>query len=130
MNTADRGHKRLEQVRRSRYARGVKLSLHLCLGAAALLGLGGCGNRADLKPAEGQPLPVKPMMARSTPTPEDLLTPPAYANPDRVDELMRRSVPRQSDRFDLPPPSGQAPDVPPETPEDEQANQVGPVTPG
>ncbi|HEU5481510.1 MAG TPA: hypothetical protein VFU80_00245 [Sphingomicrobium sp.] len=108
----------------------MKLSLHRWVGAAALLALGACGNRADLKPAEGQPLPVRPLMARSTPTPEDLLTPPAYADPDRVDELMRRSVPRQSDRFDLPPPGGQAPEVPVESEGDEQTNQVGPVTPG
>ena len=107
----------------------MKLTLHLCLGAAAMLGLGACGNRADLKPAEGQPLPVKPMMARATPTPEDLLTPPPYANPDRVDELMKRSTPRLADRFDLPPPSGEAPELPVEAQEEEQINQVGPVTP-
>ena len=83
---------------------------------------------ANLRPAEGQALPVKPLMAKSTPTPEELLTPPAYANPDRVDELMRRSAPRQSDRFDLPPPSGQAPEVPAEA-MDEDSNEVGPVTP-
>ena len=83
---------------------------------------------ADLKPAEGQPLPVKPLMARATPTPEELLTPPAYANPDRVDELMRRSAPRQIDRFDLPPPSGQAPEVTVQELDEEQTNEVG-VTP-
>jgi len=107
----------------------VRTKLHLLLGAVAFLGLGACGNRADLKPAEGQPLPVKPMMARATPTPDQLLTPPAYADPDRVDELMRRSTPRRSDRFDLPPPSGQAPDLPVEAQGDEETNQVGPVTP-
>jgi hypothetical protein len=107
----------------------VKARLKLKLAAAAgLLVLGGCGNMADLRPAEGQPLPVKPLMARTTPTAEELLTPPAYASPDRVDELMRRSAPRQSDRFDLPPPSGEAPDAPVETLDDDQANQVG-VTP-
>ena len=83
---------------------------------------------ADLKPAEGQPLPVKPLMARATPTPEELLTPPAYANPDRVDELMRKSAPRQTDRFDLPPPSGQAPEVTVQELDEEQTNEVG-VTP-
>ena len=97
--------------------------------AAALLGVAGCGNMADLEPAEGQPLPVKPMMATATPTPEQLLTPPAYADPDRIDELMRRSAPREADRFDLPPPSGQAPEVPVGTEDDEPTNEVGPVTP-
>jgi hypothetical protein len=100
------------------------------VSGSVLLGLGACGNMADLRPAEGQPLPVKPLMARATPTPDDLLTPPAYANPDRVDELMKTSSPRRTDRFDMPPPSGQAPEVPVQTQDDEQTDQVGPVTPG
>lgn len=45
-------------------------------------------------------------MARATPEPEQLLTPPTYARPERVDELIRRSEPRRLDRFDLPPPTG------------------------
>ncbi len=99
------------------------------IAAMALLGLAGCGRMTGLQPARGQSLPVKPMMARTTPTPDDLLTPPSYANPDRVDELMRKSAPRKADRFDLPPPSGQAPAAPAETLEQDQANQVGPATP-
>ncbi len=87
----------------------------------------------DLEPPLGQPLPVKPLMARTTPTPEQLLTLPAYASPDRVDELIRRSAPRMSDRFDLPPPSGGAPDVPiqaEDADEDEdEVNAKGPVKP-
>ena len=83
----------------------------------------------DLKPAEGQSLPVKPLMARSTPTPEQLLTPPANADPDRIDELMKKSVPRQADRFDLPPPSGVAPELPVQDQDQDETNQVGPVTP-
>ena len=76
--------------------------------------LGGCGHVADLKPAAGQPLPVKPLMARTTPTPDQLLTIPPYAKPDRVDELMKRSVPRPQDPFNLPPPTGgSAPSLPP-----------------
>ena len=70
--------------------------------------LAGCGRVGDLKPAPGQPLPVKPLMARTTPTPEQLLTPPPYARPDRVDELVKKSEPRRADPFDLPPPSGGA----------------------
>lgn len=68
----------------------------------------GCGKVGDLKPAPGQSLPVKPMMARTTPDAEALLTPPPYAKPERIDELMKRSEPRESDPFDLPPPSGGA----------------------
>ena len=83
---------------------------------------------ADLRPAEGQSLPVKPLMARATPTPEELLTPPAYANPDRVDELMKDSAPRQVDRFDLPPPSGEAPEVTVQELDEEQSEEPG-VTP-
>jgi hypothetical protein len=78
----------------------------------ALAGLGGCGRVADLKPATGQAPPVKPLMARTTPTPKDLLTLPTYARPDRVDELIKRSEPRSADPFDLPPPTGGA--APPE----------------
>ncbi|WP_343070828.1 hypothetical protein [Sphingomonas sabuli] len=91
----------------------------LILLALAALPLAGCGSRGELRPAEGSALPVKPLMARAVPTPEDLLTPPAYANPDRVDELMKRSAPRRSDRFDLPPPSGQAPAATVETTDDD-----------
>ena len=83
---------------------------------------------ADLRPAEGQSLPVKPLMARATPTPEELLTPPAYANPDRVDELMKDSAPRQVDRFDLPPPSGEAPEVTVQELDEERSEEPG-VTP-
>jgi hypothetical protein len=67
-----------------------------------------CGRVADLKPATGHALPVKPLMARTTPTANDLLTPPTYARPDRVDELIKRSAPRPEDPFDLPPPTGGA----------------------
>ena len=95
--------------------------------AAALLSLSACGKLADLKPAEGHPLPVKPLMARTTPTPEELLTPPAYAAPNRVDELMKKSTPRQADPFNLPPPSGQAPAPPVE--DNDTTNQAGPVPP-
>jgi hypothetical protein len=73
---------------------------------AAFAGLGSCGRVADLKPAPGQALPVKPLMAKTTPTAKDLLTRPTYARPDRVDELIKRSEPRSEDPFDLPPPTG------------------------
>jgi hypothetical protein len=78
----------------------------LLLMATALLA--GCAQQTDLQPASGQALPVKPLMARTTPTPTELLDIPDIARPERVDELMRRSEPRQPDRFDLPPPDGGA----------------------
>ncbi len=83
----------------------------------------------SLEPAPGHELPPKPLMAPVTPTAHDLLTPPVYANPDRVDELMKKSAPRQSDRFDLPPPSGKAAAVPVQELDEEQTNEAGPVTP-
>jgi len=78
------------------------------LAVAAGLGLASCGRVADLKPQAGHAPPAKPMMARSTPTVTELLTPPTYARPDRVDELVKRSQPRANDPYDLPPPSGGA----------------------
>ena len=103
----------------------------LIIAVGALL-LGACGNMGDLEPPAGHPLPVKPLMARATPPPAQLLTLPAYASPERVDELMRRSAPRMSDRFDLPPPSGGAPDVPVQADDEEdeaEVNAKGPVKP-
>jgi len=79
----------------------------LLLVNAAML-VAGCGKVAPLEPAPGQALPVKPLLAKRTPMPEDLLAIPDVARPKRVDELMRRSEPREPDRFDLPPPTGGA----------------------
>ena len=78
--------------------------------------LAACGRVAPLEPATGQSLPIKPALAQKTPDAEELLTPPTFAKPERIDELMKRSQPRRADRFDLPPPSGEAP-VPTETEE-------------
>ena len=95
---------------------------------AIIVTLAGCGKVAPLHPAEGQSLPVKPAMASVTPDAEQLLTPPSYARPERIDELMKRSQPRRADRFDLPPPSGEAPTLP-QTQEENSSEEAGPVTP-
>jgi hypothetical protein len=87
----------------------MKRIIVIVAGALALVG---CGRVAPLKPAAGQSLPVKPAMAQKTPDAEELLTPPDQARPERIDELMKRSLPRRADRFDLPPPTGEAPAVP------------------
>jgi hypothetical protein len=84
----------------------MKRSRLLVVTIAALLA--GCGKVGDLKPAPGHSLPVKPLMARTTPDANALLTPPPYAKPERIDELMKKSEPREADPFDLPPPSGGA----------------------
>ena len=95
----------------------------------AVLLLGGCGRQVDLKPAPGQPLPVKPLMARTTPSPNELLDIPTWAKPDRVDELMKRSEPRKQDPFDLPPPTGgAAPSLPPGSETQPATNET--ATPG
>ena len=97
--------------------------------AAAAAGVASCGRLAPLQPAAGEPLPVKPLMAQRVPTAEELLTPPTYANPERVDELMRRSEPRARDRFDLPPPDGGAVPLPIGGDEETSSEKVGPATP-
>jgi hypothetical protein len=97
---------------------------------AAVMSAAGCGRDADLKPAAGKPLPVKPLMARATPTVNDLLRMPPYARPDRVDELVKRSQPRPSDQFDLPPPTGGAASVLPAGTDPQPVNNdTGPATP-
>jgi hypothetical protein len=99
---------------------------------ATALGLAACGRVAELQPAPGHALPAKPEMARATPTVEQLLTAPAYARPDRVDELVKRSQPRAADPFDLPPPSGgAAPSLPAGTPPSNvPATTTNTATPG
>lgn len=97
---------------------------------ATALAASGCGNVGALQPRPGEPLPVKPLLARTTPTPDQLLTAPAYANPERVDELITRSEPRRPDRFDLPPPEGgAAPALPAGSDPEEKPDETGPATP-
>ena len=98
---------------------------------ASIAGIAGGGRVAALKPAAGKPLPVKPLMARATPTPQELLSIPPYAKPDRVDELMKRSEPRAQDPFNLPPPTGgPAPGAPAGTDPQPIDKSAGPSTPG
>ncbi len=87
------------------------------LAVAAVFLLANCGRVSELQPRPGHALPVKPAMARTTPSVSQLLTPPTYARPGRVDELVTKSQPRAPDPFDLPPPSGgAAPSLPAGTP--------------
>ena len=81
-------------------------------GLAGVFLLVGCGKIVPLEPAPGHALPVKPAMAPRQLTAEELLQPRTDAAPQRVDELMRKSMPRRTDRFDLPPPDGGAPTLP------------------
>ncbi|HEV2043772.1 MAG TPA: hypothetical protein VGR05_03745 [Sphingomicrobium sp.] len=92
----------------------------------AALALTSCGSAGSLRPPAGQALPVKPAMAQVTPTADDLLTPPTFAAPERIDELTRRSTPRKADRFDLPPPDGGAAPLPGDAPPADEAVRVQP----
>ena len=100
------------------------------LVAAITAALTGCGREAGLQPAPGKSLPVKPAMARATPTVDELLTPPPFTRPARIDELVKRSQPRPADPFDLPPPTGgSAPSLPAGTDPGTTSNDTGAVHP-
>ena len=88
---------------------------------AIALGLASCGSRSDLQPQAGKTLPQKPALAARALTAEELLELPPQADPRRVDELNKRGARREPDRFDLPPPDGEA--VPPPLPEPAQEPQ-------
>jgi hypothetical protein len=93
----------------------------LAIALVALV-VASCGRVADLQPQAGKSLPQKPALAARALTAEELLQRPTDANPRRVDELSKRGDVRQADRFDLPPPNGDA--VPP--PAAEPATQQEP----
>ena len=73
----------------------------LCAGTVMLAA---CGNRGTLEPPKGQSLPPPVYGEATAPTGEQLLEPSTQAQPERSDELLRRSEKRQDDKFDLPPP--------------------------
>lgn len=103
--------------------------MRIVIPLAALAGLSACGTTGPLKPAEGQSLPVKPALADKQPDADDLLTPPPYARPERIDELVKRSTPREPDRFDLPPPEGgAAPEPAPASDVDDPVDQDSDIT--
>lgn len=91
---------------------------------ALALYLGACAQTAPLKPLPGHAMPPKPLMARATPTVEDLLALPPKAVPRRIDELLTKNQPRKADRFDLPPADGKAPPV------EGQSTTTAPATTG
>ena len=89
--------------------------------ASLALAAASCGGRSDLQPQAGKSLPQKPALAARELTAEELLELPPQADPRRVDELNKRGEKREPDRFDLPPPDGEA--VPPPLPEPAQEPQ-------
>lgn len=70
---------------------------------AALLALGACGVKTDLKPAAGEVLPVAPYGQVRQPQSKDLLQTTTQATPERSVELRNKSEEREDDPFDLPP---------------------------
>lgn len=93
------------------------------LGLVTLaLATASCGSRSDLQPQAGKSLPPKPALAARALTAEELLDLPPQADPRRVDELSKRGERREPDRFDLPPPDGEA--VPPPLPDPSQEPQL------
>lgn len=91
--------------------------------AVSALAIASCGRVADLQPQAGKSLPQKPALAARALTAEELLTKPPQADPRRVDELSKRGEVRQADRFDLPPPDGEAVPPPSEEPATDQEPQ-------
>jgi hypothetical protein len=73
----------------------------------------GCGLREPLQPVEGQGAPPTPAAMNRPLTTEEMMTAPAIARPQRVDELLRRSEERTDDRFDMPPPDLPVDETPP-----------------
>ena len=73
------------------------------LAVFAILALGACGVKADLKPQAGKSLPVAPYGRSDQPTAEQLVVPVPQAAPQRSVELRNRSEERADDPFDLPP---------------------------
>lgn len=73
------------------------------LSLACLLSLAACGVKGPLKWPEGGP-PSPPPGSSAPLDSETMLTPPAQAAPERVDDPVRRSQERGDDEFDLPPP--------------------------
>lgn len=65
--------------------------------------LAACGQKKDLRPAEGETLPPAPYGSDHQPSAEELLKAGPQAAPERSVELRKRSEEREDDPFDLPP---------------------------
>ena len=71
--------------------------------ALPLLGLGGCGERTDLRPKADHALPTPPYGRVDRPASPELLAQKPQARPALSIELHQRSEERNDDAFDLPP---------------------------
>ena len=68
-----------------------------------ILALAACGQKADLRPAAGNELPVAPYGREERLPATVLLEVPTQSAPERSVELRKRSEEREDDPFDLPP---------------------------
>jgi hypothetical protein len=67
------------------------------------LALTACGRRAELAYPSGSTGPATPAGSTAPPTPRQLTEPTEQARPERDDEVLRQSEPREPDPYDLPP---------------------------
>jgi len=65
--------------------------------------LAACGQRTDLKPRPGRPLPPAPYGRPDQLSPRELLGQGSQARPGNSVELRTKSEPRADDPYDLPP---------------------------
>jgi hypothetical protein len=72
--------------------------------------LAACGQRSALGVKPGQQLPPAPYGRADKPKPDELLSLPTIAIPQRSVELRVRSEEREDDAFDLPPPEAPQPE--------------------
>lgn len=82
---------------------GKSMATALMLGAIAAM-LAACGQRKDLSLKPGMAPPPAPYGRAAALTPEEQLSAPTIAIPERNTELRTRSEERTDDPFDLPPP--------------------------
>ena len=73
------------------------------LTLVALLLLGGCGLKGPLEAVAPTPLPMAQRGQTVAPTPAQMLVVPIQAEPQRVDDPVKKSEERPDDRFNLPP---------------------------
>ena len=73
------------------------------LSLALIALVAACGQKTELKPAEGKQLPVAPHGREERRSADALLVPLPQAAPERSVELRKRSEERADDPFDLPP---------------------------
>ncbi len=79
------------------------MAMRAAIAFGLIAALGACGQKADLRPAEGHALPVAPYGREERLPAEALLKPPPQAVAERSVELRKRSEEREDDPFDLPP---------------------------